>query len=102
MIKSRFIQAEQKPGRSCEVNDNWFQTKSLKKSQISHLSHLTSHISDLRSQIEIDLSPNYCEKIVAKNSAANRRDPRLRNEAAVPVRRTHDPEAKLQRKEFRP
>src|SRR5438094_623436 len=48
MIKSRFIQAEQKPGRSCEVNDNWFQTKSLKKSQISNL---TSHISHLRSQI---------------------------------------------------
>src|SRR5438132_6062858 len=60
----------------------------------------TGSLKDLKS--EIDLTFNYCEKTVARSSAASRRDRRLRNEAAAPVRRIHDPEAKLQRKELRP
>src|SRR5437764_7666877 len=96
MIKSRFIQAEQKPGRS-RIPNLRFQI-SDSKSQIQISNNFQFKISNLRSISWL----NYCEKIVARNSAANRRDRRLRNEAAVPVRRTHDPEAKLQRKEFRP
>src|SRR5260370_17411156 len=92
MINSRFIQAEQEPGRSCEVSSDIFQLDPPKD--------LKFQISDLRFQIDISL--NYCEKTVARNSAASTRDRRLRNEAAVPVRRTHDPGAKLQRKELRP
>ena len=101
MINSRFIQAEQKPGDRAR-----YQTITVALNQLK-ISNSKFQISDLRFQIsdfksEIDLSLNYYEKIVARNSAANRPDRRLRNEAAVPVRRTHDLEAKLQRKEFHP
>src|SRR5436853_5648566 len=92
MINSRFIQAEQKPGDYAR-----YQTIMV---PLNRLKHLKSQISDFKS--EIDLSLNYCEKTAARNSAANRPDRRLRNEAAVRVHRTHDPEATLQRKEFRP
>src|SRR6267143_293389 len=54
MINSRFIQAEQEPGRSCEVSSDNFQLDPLKdlKSEISNLtsiSNLKYEISNLRS-----------------------------------------------------